>query len=245
MTNTEMMLKLTSILNIGLDADVIDCGHRLMAYNAQDKLVADIAIYFPQRFCFFHYCYGLYGNSNGNDAIAKMKDAFESIMAMAGFEFAYKGGNPILFNEVEQPGYRSFKLPTDGEIKRLSAFVTDYLAKRFPAAEIDEMVIYAGMGWFMASNGNDSLGVRDIDINVFFKSGGPKSLAWITKLSFEYDGLNRTVDLYWNTLKQNQGWKDYLFEKVRTAKKGRWLTIPDRPWVSILGGQRVVVWPGR
>jgi hypothetical protein len=234
-----MKFEMRDCLRIGWPtAKIEERGSHLLAY-VRGKLVADVLLVEKTRWAFFHYGYdrGSVGDISG------MLEVFRRLIKAEGWTATIKGGNPLLGNPDPKMNDRDFAVPTARQLSELKKFLMNYLAKRFPDAVVDEMAIYAGMGWVIASDGKDALGIRDIDVNVFFKSGGPKSLAWITKLPYEWNGVERTVDLYWNVLPERGSAVEYIAGKVATAKLGRWLTIPERPWVSLLSGK--VIWTGR
>jgi hypothetical protein len=213
-------------------------GSHVLAY-VKGRLVADVLLVPKKRWAFFHYGYDR--GSVGD--IAGMLETFRRSIKAEGWTATIKSGNPLLGNPDPKMNDRDFAVPTARQLEKLKTFLLGYLAKRFPDAIVSEMAIYAGMGWVIASDGKDALGIRDIDVNVFFKSGGPKSLAWITKIPYEWNGVERTIDLYWNTLPDDGTAVEYISGKAATAKLGRWLTIPERPWVSLLS--RKVIWAGR
>lgn len=211
-------------------------GDRFLSY-VNGRLVGEIAVYPKVKWSFFHYGYGGWG---GTGAVKKAVDAFWAELDKLGWTGTIKGGNPLLESKREEKDLRTFKIPNLDEFKGV---ILDWIANKYPTAEVEEIAIYGGMGWFLATGGRDSLGIRDMDINIFFKAGGPRNLAWTTHLTYRMDGVNRTVDLFWNTLPVGVNWKAYAEDKAKKAKSGRWLTIPDRPWVSLLTGK--VIWKGK
>jgi hypothetical protein len=234
-----ILFEMKDALRIGWPtARIEERGSHLLAY-VEGKLVADVLLCPKTSWCFFHYGYDR--GSVGD--VAGMLEAFRRLIKVEGWTATIKGGNPLLGNPDPKMNDRDFAVPTERQLGELKKFLLSYLAKRFPDAIVDEMAIYAGMGWVIASDGKDALGIRDIDVNVFFKSGGPKSLAWITKIPYVWNGIPRTIDLYWNTLPDEGTAVEYIAGKTATAKAGRWLTIPERPWVSLLS--RKVIWAGR
>jgi hypothetical protein len=236
-----MRSEMKDALRIGWPtAKIEERGSHVLAYG-DGKLVADVLLVEKTRWCFFHYGYDR--GSVGD--IPAMLESFRQLIDAEGWTATVKGGNPLLGNPDPKMNDRDFAIPTVSQLEELKTFLLRYLANRFPDAIVDELAIYAGMGWVIATNGVDGLGVRDIDVNCFFKTGGPKSLAWITKLPYVWNGVERTIDLYWNTLPGGliATAPDYIAEKAETAKAGRWLTIPERPWVSLLSGE--VIWPGK
>lgn len=203
-------------------------GRNLCAYEG-GRLTAEISLYPEQRWAFFHYHHA-YGAPRYADRGAAL-NSFHDEATNDGWTCAVKGPT---FAEENLPGNeRDFVAPTREQIGALGQFVETYLRKRFPRATIAETALYAGAAWAFTSEGRDGLGVRDLDVNVFFKAGGPRSLAWITKLRHSWNGVERVVDLYWNTLAPGQTPAEYMAAKFTKAKSGRWLTIGKRPWVSL------------
>ena len=160
-------------LRIGFPtAKIEERGSHLLAYvkeRGARKLVADVLLVEKTRWAFFHYGYDR--GSVGD--IAGMLETFRRLIKVEGWTATIKSGNPLLGNPDPKMNDRDFAVPTNSQLEKLKTFLLGYLAKRFPDAVVDEMVIYAGMGWVIASDGKDALGIRDIDVNVFFKSGGP------------------------------------------------------------------------
>jgi hypothetical protein len=233
-----MKFEIMDCLRIGWPtAKIEERGNHFLAYEKK-KLVADILLVEKSRWAFFHYGY----RRNVIGDIAGMLEVFRRLIATEGWTASIKGGNPLL-GRPEKINDRDFSVPTGRQLVELEKFLTGYLAKKFPGATVDEMAIYAGMGWVIASDGKDALGIRDIDVNVFFKSGGPRSLAWITKIPYVWNGVERVIDLYWNTLTENGNAVEYIAGKAATAKAGRWTTVAERPWVSLLSGN--IIWKGK
>jgi hypothetical protein len=231
-------LDMTEVFRLGWpNARVEDRANHFLAYE-DGVLCAEISFYENSKWAFFHYAYGRRGTIGD---IAAAIAAFKSKLAVCGWTFALKG--PMLTSERLPENARDFSMPTANQLDDLRTMITSYLTKRFPTAKIADVCLYAGMGWVVATNGEDGLGIRDIDVNVFFEAGGPRSLAWITKLKFELNGALRKVDLYWNVLGKNETPSEYVAKKTSTAKSGRWLTIPKRPWVSLVSGRSI--WPGQ
>ena len=220
-------------------SSVEERGKSLCAYIS-GHLVGEIVLYPEVKWAFVHYGYGGFGGVGNISSAFKFLDG---VLKAAGWTYTVKGGNPLLEGKDEPAKLREFGAPTDKELAALREYLLAYLTKRFPKAKVIDLPIYAGMGWVMASNGNDALGIRDIDVNCFFAEGGPKSLAWITKLKWKFRGMERVIDLYWNTLPAKMTPVEYIKAKSAKAKAGRWLTIPNRPWVSLLSGE--TIWKGR
>jgi len=196
-------------------------------------LVADIALWPNIPFAFFAYGYA------GNRGDVSPLVAAEEFLGRFP-RGVIKGGNPALIGNSEPPGFRELDYEKAFQIiDGVGEFVRAYVKKRFPDAEIEDICLYGGAAWCIASKGNEGLGLRDIDINVFFKPGAPRSLAWITRLEWK----SRVVDLYWNTLKPGETPRSYIEKKSTKVKVGRWLTIPERPWISLVSGD--IIWPGR
>jgi hypothetical protein len=236
-----MNSEIRECLSIGWPtARIENRGSHVLAY-VEGKLVADVLLCPKARWSFFHYGY----DRGETGDVAGMLEAFRKLIVAEGWTFTIKSGNPLLGNPDPKMNNRDFSVPTANQIEELKTFLLGYLKKRFPDAIVDELAVYAGMGWVLATEGKDALGIRDIDVNVFFKSGGPRSVAWITKLPYVWNGVRRTIDLYWNTLPGGSiaSAPDYIAEKAATAKSGRWLTIPERPWVSLVSGK--VIWAGK
>jgi hypothetical protein len=237
-----MNSEIKDCLRIGWPAARIEeRGSHALAY-VKGCLVADVLLVEKTRWAFFHYGFDR-GSSIGD--IDAMLEEFRRLIDAEGWTATIKGGNPLLGRPDPKMNDRDFAVPTANQLEELKTFLLGYLKNRFPDAIVDELAVYAGMGWVIATDGVDGLGVRDIDVNCFFKTGGPKSLAWITKLPYVWNGVERTIDLYWNTLPGGliATAPDYIAEKAETAKAGRWLTIPERPWVSLLSGE--VIWRGK
>lgn len=231
------MEKIERVLGVGWPSAKIEFRrHHLLAYF-EGKLVAEVSLYPERRWAFFHYAYGLRG---GGGDIPGAIALFRETMRAMGWTYALK--SPMLAEERLPKNARDFTLPSTQQLRDLEAFISGYLRQRFPEATVEEIAIYAGMGWVLATKGKDGLGIRDIDVNVFFKAGGPRSLAWITKLKYALNGTDRVVDLYWNTLPANTSPREYIEAKAAKAKEGRWLTIVKRPWVSLSTGK--IIWKG-
>lgn len=232
--------ELERVLREGYPGAVIQRkGHRTLA-KRRGRLVGEIGMWERSRWAFYHYGYS---GPTGKPALIKSSAAaFRNALRKAHWTGVIKGGNPALEGEAEPSGFRDFSLPTKRDLTDLRNYVLKYLNERYPGAKVDEIALYAGASWWIASCGKEGLGIRDLDINVFFAPGGPRSLRFIIPLPYVWNGTKRTVDLYWNVLKPGQSVRDYIEGKIKSAKSGRWLTIPDRPWISLLTFD--VIWEG-
>jgi len=228
------------LLKMGWPTAVVRKRNDRFAAYVNDKLVGEIALYVPAKWAFFHYGYGL--RSPVGD-VKRMIAEFDREMKNRGWTYTVKGGNPLLVGDKEPKDLRDFALPTKADLDKIKALVVAWFRLKYPASKIVDICVYAGMGWVLATGGKDGLGIRDIDINVFLAYGGARSLRWISKLVINFNGVDRNVDLYWNVLKPNMKPVDYIRNKVAAnPKSGRWLTIPNRPWVSLMTGE--VIWKG-
>jgi len=199
------------------------------------KLVADLTIYPHVKWAFFSYHYGMWGGDP-----VKAIQRFEGLVHRDGWTCAVKGPTPA--NETQPEHERDFRRPTKPQLDALLNVVTGYFDSRYPGAPIVDVCLYAGAAWHLRSGGKDGLGVRDLDVGVFLAPGGPKSIPWLVHLKTPWGGRERVVDLYWNVLKPDQTPREYIAEKAAKAKFGRWLTIPRRPWISLMTGE--LVWAG-